>query len=172
MFRRMLFAVGLLAAVAWPALAQDGVCDGIEGAWVEAVQEVVFHHGWEDNCGVDQVAYEVEVVDQTILVTELVSAPGLMYCMCPYVGDARVGGLAPGDYDVVWLYRFIYTGDPGYQYDEYCDTFVVTVPENDPVGDPGLVGFAVSGCGIDGVTAVPDGEPTLPNWGDIKALFQ
>ena len=88
------------------------------------------------------------------------------------VGDVRVGGLAPGDYDVVWHYLFTYTGDPGYQYDEYCDTFVVTVPENDPAGDPGLAGFAVSGCGSGGVTAVPDPEPTRPSWGDIKLLFR
>jgi len=172
MSRRILVAVGLAVVVVCPAQAQVGVCDGIEGAWVEAAQEVVFHHEWEDNCGVNQVDYEVEVVGGSILVTEIVSAPALAYCICPYVGDARVGGLAPGDYDVIWHYLFVHTGDPGYQYDEYCDTFVVTVPENDPVGDPGLVGFAVSGCGINDVTAVPDPETTLPNLGDIRAMFR
>ena len=171
MSRWILIGMGLVLVASCPAWAQYAFCDDIQGEWVEAEQEVVFHHEWLDNCAVDQVVYEVEVVGQTIFVTELVSSELLAMCECPYSTDTRVGGLAPGDYDVVWHYFFECTGEVELEYDAICDTFTVTVPENAPVGAPGLVGFAVAGCGID-VTAVPDPEPTLPSWADIKELFR
>jgi len=166
-------SLALLAAVVFaaPAAAQWGLCDILYGYWSAQEQHMILIHNFDDNCAVDMISYEVAIDGQTIEVTEVSHAYDLAVCLCPYMTENHLGGLAPGEYDVVWHYFFVCDGEPGYGYDQYCDTFTVMVPENDPVGQPGLRGQRISGCGIE-VSAVPDDGPELPNWGDIKALFK
>jgi hypothetical protein len=162
--------MALVLLCAATASAQ-GICENITGLWIEEDEVLRFEHFWEDNCAVDQITYEVVVAGSEINVIERASAFALAMCFCPYSGAPEVGGLAPGDYTVVWDYYFTCDDDPQADFWLQCDTFTVTVPEHEPLGDPGLTGYSAAGCGID-ITAVPDPPLAAPrSLSTVRARF-
>jgi hypothetical protein len=145
------------------ALAQ---CEGIsiqqDGLFV-----VIDHHA-DYNCAVFDLHHEVALEGDVLSVTETATADGWADCYCPYFSVVMVGGLAPGDYTLVYAYGEWVEGEEPPVF-TWCELpFTVTgapLPE-----DPIMVQTSVSGCGI--ATAVP-GEPLAAprSLSEVKALY-
>jgi len=167
----MLLAGLLLMAV--PVVAQYGVCDQISAYWQADLDELHFNHTWEDNCAVDQISYSMAVDGFVITVDEWVSSFALATCMCPFYGEPMLGGLAPGDYTVVWNYHFECREDPEWVWDETCDEFTVIVPASAQGEGFENRGYNVSGCGIGDITSVPSSTPGTDarTWAAVKGIF-
>lgn len=155
-----------ICALLTPALA-SGQCEGIsvveDGVFVTITHEVSY------NCAVYFMNHQVELDGATLHVTEVGVADGWADCYCPYRSVLIVGGLAAGDYTLVYQYGEMVENEepPVWTWCEMPFTVGSATAENDEL----MVMTQSSGCGIV-TTAIPDGPITVSGtWTAIKALY-
>ncbi len=120
------------------------------------------------NCCIEAFVHDVEQEGNVIRVweRELISEP--CDCLCCYDLSATVGGVAPGDYWIVYGWRDSEVGE--WRFWEQP----ITVPEGGEPGRADIVESYASDCLNQQSVPEPEesGDQASPTWGRIKSLFE
>jgi len=150
-------AIGASSAGAWPGCDFDEVTAAVQG---DAL--VVTHRHAVYNCCMDSTTYAVTQGPGTILIeeTEAVTIPCL--CLCCFDLSVEVGGLAPGEYTLVFTWYDYDTGQP--------EQWTTQITVSGPGGGPFVAGVTNSGC-------LDPNDPSSPgvesgSWGRVKTLYE
>lgn len=164
---RNLFAVltvGLLLACVHPAWAQDSCQDSVF-AVVEGNSVTVYHTGALYNCCPTRFDYDVDLVDEYILIVENEVLWNPCYCICCTDLTLDIDHVPPGEYTLEFHWLDYETGV------WLVEILPVVVPGGVPdPGEPIVAGSSFSGC-YGGSSDVEEQELTS-TWGTIKALYR